>query len=364
MIATLTLEEIFAKIDRFDPISYGKTRNYQDGGVSYLSPYLARGVISLSQVIERLLQRGFKLYQMESFLMELCWREHFQRLWQEHKPTENLRNPQFKVQHNEGFPKEVLEARTGIEALDLGIEQLYQTGYLHNHLRMYLASLICNHYQIAWQTAATWMHYHLKDADVASNHLSWQWVCGANSNKVYYANQENINKYTHSTQHHTALDVSYEQLPNVELEAELVDLNLRFSGISENSLALNKEQNACIYTPYNLDPLWHSEENYQRILFWDLEFWDQHPVSMAVFNWINELGKANLKNLQIFVGRIEELSNMLDVKKACCKEHPSTTTYPFQLEQRTWLLPEPGQIPVSFFPYWKKVQRQLQKNYQ
>jgi deoxyribodipyrimidine photo-lyase len=153
-------------------------------------------------------------------------------------------------------------------------------------------------------------------------------------------------------------------LPSVALEAELIDLSMRFSGVSENTLAINKEQNSCIYTPFNLDPLWHPEENYQRILFWDLEFWNQHPVSIAVFNWINDLGKANLKNLQIFVGSIEELSNMLDVNKACCKEHPSTTTYPFQLEQRTWLLPEPGQIPVSFFPYWKKVQRQLQKNYQ
>ena len=74
------LETILNKIDNIDPFKYGKTRNYVNGHVTYLSPYISRGVISTKQVLERVLANGAKISQIESFVKELFWRDYFQRV--------------------------------------------------------------------------------------------------------------------------------------------------------------------------------------------------------------------------------------------------------------------------------------------
>jgi deoxyribodipyrimidine photo-lyase len=71
---------ILKKIDQIDPLKYAKTRNFIDGHVTYLSPYISRGVISTKQVLEHVLSKGYKVYQMDSFVKELCWRDYFQRV--------------------------------------------------------------------------------------------------------------------------------------------------------------------------------------------------------------------------------------------------------------------------------------------
>ena len=365
MIPVLSLAELEAKIDAFDPIHYAKTRNYIDGGVSYLSPYISRGLISLSQIVARLQNRGFSLFEVESFVMELCWREHFQRLWQQHDPTLALRRAQQDVMHREQLPLEIINAQTGIDAIDKGIEALYQTGYMHNHLRMYTASLVCNHYQVAWEVAAPWLHYNLLDADVASNHFSWQWVCGANANKLYFANQENVNKYAKTQQKNTPIDTSYEALAALKLRGNMSAVSLEFSFTKQRqqTLLLDPKLPTCLYTPYNLDPLWHAEIKANRILFWDTDFWQQFPVSEKVQNWINELGAHNIEGLQIYYGNLAALQSQINTASTFCKEHPSTKGYPFELASRSWLLPEINEVPISFFSFWKKVQKHLQKNW-
>ena len=96
---------------------------------------------------------------------------------------------------NHSISKAIIDANTGIYAIDNGIQEFYKTGYLHNHLRMYIAAIACNMGKSHWKAPAQWMYYHLLDADWASNALSWQWVAGSNANKKYVANQDNINKF-------------------------------------------------------------------------------------------------------------------------------------------------------------------------
>ena len=86
---------------------------------------------------------------------------------------------------------------------------------MHNHLRMYVASIVCNVAQSHWINPARWMYYYLLDADWASNSLSWQWVAGSNSNKKYFANQDNINKYCLTTQKGTFLDLDYQKISKI-----------------------------------------------------------------------------------------------------------------------------------------------------
>ena len=127
-----------------------------------------------------------------------------------------MKNSQFPVT-NEFLSKAIVDAKTGITAIDKSILKLYDIGYMHNHLRLYVASIACNIAQSHWMLPAKWMYYYLLDADWASNSLSWQWVAGSNSNKKYFANQQNINKYCFTNQTDTFLDFDYVEFQKFEI---------------------------------------------------------------------------------------------------------------------------------------------------
>ena len=206
-----TYAEILQRIRQVQPIKYGKTRNFLNGAVTYLSPYISRGVISTKQVFEYVQhEMPYSLSSMEKFIQELAWRDYWQQVWKAKGDliNEDLKNTQEPVL-NTGISTAVVSANTGIEAIDKGIQKLYNSGYMHNHLRMYTAAICCNMAYSHWKAPARWMYYHLLDGDWASNALSWQWVAGANSNKKYYANQGNINRYCFTDQQGTFLDVEY-----------------------------------------------------------------------------------------------------------------------------------------------------------
>jgi deoxyribodipyrimidine photo-lyase len=194
-------ELIFERIQAIDPIKYAQTRNYLNGRITYLAPYISRGVISLPKILNAIIAKGYPVKAAEKLVQELAWREYFQRVWQEKQASiwEDLKHPQKDVMHSSMIIS-VQNATTGISAIDKEINNFFETGYLHNHIRMYLASIVCNIGKAHWLMPSKWMYYHLLDGDIASNNCSWQWVAGAFSSKKYYCNQENINKYTFSNQ--------------------------------------------------------------------------------------------------------------------------------------------------------------------
>ena len=217
---TVDYASILKKIEVINPVKYAHSRNYIDGQVNYLSPYISRGVISTKQVLASLQGKGYSYEQLEPLIQQLCWRDYFQRIAQVKDINTEIKQVQEQVKHH-AIPLSILKAKTGIQAIDQAIETLFESGYMHNHSRLYLAALTCNIGKSHWLHPAKWMYYHLLDGDWASNACSWQWVAGANSSKKYYANQENINKYTASKQRNTYLDTSYEVLPEMEIPASL-----------------------------------------------------------------------------------------------------------------------------------------------
>jgi deoxyribodipyrimidine photo-lyase len=155
-------------------------------------------------------------------------------------------------------PTAILEAATGINAIDSAIQEFYKTGYLHNHLRMYIAAISCNMGRSHWKTPAKWMYYHLLDADWASNALSWQWIAGANANKKYVANQENINTYCFTNQKDTFLDIPYEAFSDMAVQEVLKQTSpfvLKTPLPNKGPIKIAQNLPSCIYTMYNLDPL-------------------------------------------------------------------------------------------------------------
>jgi deoxyribodipyrimidine photo-lyase len=349
-------QSILQKFDQIDPIKYGKTRNYIDGAVTYLSPYISRGVISTNQVLNYILEKGYRLENMESFVKELCWRDYFQRVAQHKNVDLDIKNPQSAVS-SKNFPKSVLTAQTGILAIDQSITKLYASGYMHNHERMYLASIICNIAQYYWNLPSKWMYYHLLDGDFASNSCSWQWVAGANSSKKYYANQDNINTYTKINQISTFLDCDYESLVNIPIPSLLTEndiLDLQTELPESNIKNIEPNWPTYIYNYYNLDPLWGADINANRILLLEPDFFSKFPVSEKCIQFVLDLSK-NIKNIQIFTGSFKELESTFQPKKVVYKEHPLNKHYKGIEVSRDWICESVTEYFPSFFSYWKKI---------
>jgi deoxyribodipyrimidine photo-lyase len=347
--------EIVNRINSIDPVSYAQTRNYLTGSVTYLSPYISRGVISTKQVLEIVLEKTDHPADATKLIQELAWREYYQRIWQhiEEDMFEDIRNRYTGITHKQ-IPTALLEANTGIKSIDTAIQTLYETGYMHNHLRMYLASIAKSH----WSLPSQWMYYHLLDGDLASNTCSWQWVAGSFSGRQYYCNQENINKYTGSNQQQTFLDTTYEELPDMKVPDALQHISspLLKSFLPEKEMInTNKNLPLQIYTTYNLDPLWRSEMEANRILLLERSHFAQYPVSENVMQFILQLAK-NINGLQVFVGELNEIPHLQEYPAIYSKEHPLYKHIPGIKDERDWMFPEVKGFYNSFFSFWKKCE--------
>tara|TARA_B110000211_G_scaffold52155_1_gene57482 strand:- start:3806 stop:4933 length:1128 start_codon:yes stop_codon:yes gene_type:complete len=364
-IFPISYTEILQRIRKIDPVKYGSTRNYINGSVTYLSPYISRGVISTKFVLSEVLSRGYKPAQIEKFIQELAWRDYWQQVWISKGDAINfdLKHKQVPVS-NTSISKTIVEANTGIEAIDKAIKEFYKTGYLHNHLRMYIASIACNISQSHWKVPAQWMYYHLLDGDWASNALSWQWVAGANANKKYVANQDNINKYCFTQQTDTFLDVPYEAFPSLEIPNILKDtpqVELNTPLPEHNSVVIDESLPTCVYNFYNLDPLWKKDISANRILLLEPSHFEKYPVSQKSIDFMIKISEENIENIQIYVGEFNDLVkqyNKGSEKDFFYKEHPLSDHYEGIKEPREWMFDVQGYYP-SFFAFWKKCKKQL-----
>ena len=354
------IKSIKNRIQQIDPVAYGTSRNYLDGKVTYLSPYISRGVISTRQIADIVLQKEYPSHQVVRFIQELAWRDYYQRIWQQlgDEIFEDIRvcHSQIRTSH---LPKAIADASTGIEAIDKGIKDLYQTGYMHNHLRMYVASIICNTAQSHWSLPSKWMYYHLLDGDLASNGLSWQWVAGTFSSKKYYCNQENINRFCNTSQTGTFLDLTYTDLPTQQVPSVLKELTIpALSTTLPNKIFPTLDSNlpTFLYHPYHLDSEWKKSIKANRILVLEPSHYREHPVSDKVINFT--LGLANqIQDLQVFAGEVSELTELRKSKEIVTKEHPAFLHFPGKKEERDWLVPELTGRFNSFFDYWKKAEK-------
>jgi deoxyribodipyrimidine photo-lyase len=364
MTFSTDIASIWEKIDRIDPVAYGQTRNYVDGDVTYLSPYLSRGVISTRQVAAAVLAKGYKSEQVQRFLQELAWREYFQRVWQQlgDDMFEDIRVNRTSLQ-TAALPAAIAKACTGIEAIDLGIEKLYSTGYMHNHLRMYTASLVCNIGKSYWKMPSQWMYYHLLDGDLASNTCSWQWVAGSFSSKKYYCNQENINKYCHTQQKNTLLDHDYSLLPTLERPEALLAQErpeLRTELPSTPLPSIDPLLPLHIYHNYHLDPSWRANEPANRVLLLEPSHFAQYPVSKKVIDFILALAK-NIEGLQVYCGEFSDIPHAYQVPSIFTREHPAYQHIPGHKDARDWMFPQVSRYYPSFFGFWKKASPYVQK---
>ena len=208
-----------ARVAAVRPAAYARTRNALDGDVTRLSPYLTHGLITLPQVLAGVLQRG-PLPVQHKLIYEFAWREYFHHVWlhEGDRIFESFHEGVLpETAYARELPADIRQGATGVPVVDQAVRTLYATGYLHNHARMWLASYVVHLRKVHWRAGADWLYGHLLDGDLASNHLSWQWVAGTGSHKPYLFNAENVERYAppHWHSRGSVVDASYEELDRI-----------------------------------------------------------------------------------------------------------------------------------------------------
>ncbi|MFM7404362.1 MAG: FAD-binding domain-containing protein, partial [Erythrobacter sp.] len=190
---------------------YAENRNADDGpqeggrgNVSQLSPWLHAGLIGASEVLAGVLQQHSPR-AAEKFIAEVFWRIYFKG-YLEQRPAiwadycKGRDEALAAIDRHAGLRTaytEATEGRTGIKAFDVWARELIETGYLHNHARMWFASIWIFTLKLDWRLGADFFLRHLMDADAASNTLSWRWVAGLHTKgKHYLARPDNIARFT------------------------------------------------------------------------------------------------------------------------------------------------------------------------
>ena len=180
---------------------YTEQRNFDHGpdhraNISMLSPYIRHLMVTEQEVIKRILG-GHRFADAEKFIQEVCWRTYWKG-WPEMRPSvwERYQGDVATLPRSANYAA-ACAGRTGIDCFDAWTVELKETGYLHNHARMWFASLWIFTLGLPWQLGADFFYHHLIDGDAASNTLSWRWVAGLQTvGKTYLAQADNISKFT------------------------------------------------------------------------------------------------------------------------------------------------------------------------
>lgn len=171
---------------------------------SCLSPYIGRRLLPEWQIVHAVLQ-AHGTVAAEKFIQEICWRTYWKgwlelrpRVWQDYLKWRS--DDQQHVAESTELKQrleQALSAQTGIDCFDCWVRELVTNGYLHNHARMWFASIWIFTLKLPWTLGADFFYRNLLDADAASNTLSWRWVAGLHTKgKPYVARADNICKYT------------------------------------------------------------------------------------------------------------------------------------------------------------------------
>ena len=186
---------------------YSKLRNFDFGpenrsNISCLSPYITHGIINEKEVIQKSLNK-FSFSKNEKFIQEVLWRTYWKG-WLELRPGVwndyliELSKIKEEFKDNQNYLS-AIEGKTNIECFNQWVNELKDNNYLHNHSRMWFASIWIFTLELPWQLGAEFFMQHLYDGDAASNTLGWRWVAGIQTQgKHYLASEWNIKKFTNN----------------------------------------------------------------------------------------------------------------------------------------------------------------------
>jgi deoxyribodipyrimidine photo-lyase len=305
-------------LGRVAPGAYERTRNFLDGRVTRLSPYLRHGVVTLAEVRDHVLAvegpaRAGKLVN------ELGWRDYWQRLYAElgkgiWQDREAYKTGWAARAYGSDLPPELVAGTTGLACMDGFSRDLRETGYLHNHMRMWMAAYVVHFLKIRWQAGARWFLEHLVDGDPGSNNLSWQWVASTFASKPYIFNRENLERYSGGIYCRTCsragscpFDESYEVLterlfrvdsgmPAPVARGGLVELKPTAAGVGRPLVWVHTD---------SLNPAMGALRNGADAVFcWDREWVETEKISLKRLVFLAECLAEMPKGTRVAVGDV------------------------------------------------------------
>ncbi len=356
-----------------DPARYARTRNYLRGEVTRLSPYVTHGLISIPELLG-IVHARHALSWDDKLAFEFGWREYFHHVWE--RLAEGIwreQHPPPATRYSDVLPEDIRTASTGVAIIDQQIRELYATGYLHNHARMWIASYVVHIQKVSWQAGAKWMYSHLLDGDLASNTLSWQWVAGTWTGKPYLFNAENVERYAPGVDcTGSVIDTTYEMLDAIARSDKVP--------VSPKPLFVDPVvEPTCFSAP----PLQYSKTVHDAALepVWLMHPWSLHlpdeRVAMGVINtdfhalypwsfmrWQFVMAAMNSRCTHVVVGTTDELTTALAGQNL----QASDTLNPFysalirhvaaNAQPAPRAFGNPTMLKRSFTSFWNAVNRE------
>ncbi|MDB9774033.1 DNA photolyase [Candidatus Pelagibacter sp.] len=230
---------------------YSKLRNFDFGpdnrsNVSCLSPYITHGIINELEVINKSLKK-FSFAKNEKFIQEVLWRVYWKG-WLELRPDVwsdyliELDKIKDEFKNNQSYLN-AIEGKTNIDCFNQWVIELKESNYLHNHTRMWFASIWIFTLELPWQLGAEFFMQHLYDGDAASNTLGWRWVAGIQTQgKHYLVSEWNINKFTNNRFKNIKLNENAKPISNDKIYS-VINKSFKNSEILEDKTLLIFENN-------------------------------------------------------------------------------------------------------------------------
>ena len=293
---------------------YASQRNYDfgpksRGNISNLSKYISHRIINEYDLIREILSR-YSLQKVDKFVQEVFWRVYWKG-WLEHRPEVWTDFVNSTPSYSKEDYEKAINGKTGIECFDDWVNELKTENYLHNHTRMWFASIWIFTLNLPWELGARFFLKYLFDGDAASNTLSWRWVAGIQTQgKNYIARESNIRKFTNQRYLNTILNENASPLENHkiyslnELRKLHTEQKYRNIVLFESDLNVNDKQS--FY------------ENYENVFLLLLENTDRNvKLDDTVLNFkrtLQEAFKSKITNSEIVsVDDIKKLNEEFDV---------------------------------------------------
>ena len=231
--------------------NYSKLRNFDYGpenrsNTSCLSPYISHGIINETEIIQKSLEK-YSFSKNEKFIQEVLWRTYWKG-WLELRPNVwldflNDLKKEREIFKDEKIYKNAIAGNTNIECFNYWVKELKENNYLHNHTRMWFASIWIFTLNLPWQLGAEFFMQHLYDGDAASNTLGWRWVAGIQTQgKHYLATEWNIKKFTNNR--FSKIELNENAAPKIsEKKYSIINNNFENSEVIENKTLLVFENN-------------------------------------------------------------------------------------------------------------------------
>lgn len=360
------------KLGKVNGEAYSKTRNFLNGEVTHLSPYLRHGCITVKEAVSSVRER-FGL-SAQKLLYEFAWREYWRTVWYARGMDifQDMQTSKVALSFN-ALPVDIKTASTGLPCMDSFITELAEVGYLHNHARMWLAAYTVHWRKTDWQAAAFWMHDQLIDGDYASNHLSWQWVASTFSSKPYFFNQENLAKYTDNHYCDTCTADCPFQDSYANLEKKLFEppqqLAKQLNQGQQTVIPIVQDNSCESPTIVNQTVIWVHDEMlnsehllmrlpYEKVFIFDSDYYQGWSINRLRF--IADC-LAKMPNVQVWTGKTEDVLSHLNVQNIISQDTPNHSLkqqvlcYPTQWHAEEKVCEEhlnPKDIE-SFSRFWK-----------